>query len=339
MDVPKCVTEGKEVFKVNELEQKIKESFDETTIRTTSNDILFQYKASKKEKPHFSWNRKWTLLACSFACIAVLIPFLILHFSSSNEQPFEFIHTSNELTDDTILSTLSVELLCGKSFDSKSSNRARLSSSIFVLEEENEKGEITDFETIVEQFHPVSNTVISLLDRQDGMTSYFKEVQFQYQEKAYHYAFISGDDTIYLNQNLTEFEEIEVEVLVLLNGSYYQGFLDYQMNQKKLEMELTYQKNDTLITIKKETKNDKFELSYSEKTSSSEIEYEIELEYDDGQMICEYEYEANEQELEIQIKATGNYTYFITGESIEDILLTVSDNQKIYESNGKIIKK
>ncbi len=323
---------------MNELEQKIKESFDEMTIKTTSDDILNQFNVPKKAKFHFTWNSKWTLLACSFTCIVILIPLLIFHFHSSDVQPFEVVHTSNGLTDDTILNTLSVELLCGKSFDEKTTSRSKMSASITLLDLDDED-ETTDFETIVEQFHPVSNTVISLLDQQDGMTSHFKEVEFSYQGQDYKYAFISGEDIIYLNTNLTEYEEIEVEVLIWLNENYYQGFLDYQMNQKKLEMELSYQKDNTLITIKKETRNNKFELSYSEKTGNSEIEYEIELDYEDGKMVCEYEYEANEQELEIQIVATENKSYIITGENIEKIKLTINENQKIYECNGKVIKK
>ncbi len=324
---------------MNDLEQKIKDSFDEVSIKTTSNDILNEYRMNKKKKTSFSWNRKWTVALSSFACLLILIPILIIRLSPNNDQSFEIVNTASELTDDSVLNTLSVELLCGKSFDQKTSNTRRLLSSVIQLDnDEKDEEETSDFETIVEQFHPVSNTVISLLESQAGIASSFKKVEFEYQGKSYQYAFISGEDTIYLNTNLSKHEEAKAEVLVLLNDNYYQGNLEYKINQNKLEMELSYQREDTFITIKKETKNNKYELSYSEKTSNSEIEYEIELEYKQGKMYCEYEYEANEQELEIEIYTTGNQTYFITGEEIE-ITLTVADQQKIYECEGKMIKK
>lgn len=323
---------------MNDLEQKIKDSFDEITIHTTSNDILNQFQMTKKKKSRFSWNKKWTFVVCSFACLLVLIPVLIFHFSFNNIKPFEIVYTSKNLTDDTILNTLSVELLCGKSFEKNAVQSRRSLSSFVSLDTKNEE-ESADFELIVDRFHPVSDMVINLLDQQDGMIVYFKNDLFEYQGTSYQYAFISGEDIIYLNTNLTECDEVETEVLIWLNNQYYQGNLDYQMNQKELMMELSYQRDNTLITIEKETKNDKFSLSYSEKTSSSEIEYEIELEYKEGKLICEYEYETDNQEFEIEISIGENRTYFIKGEDIENIILTIDEPHKIYKCGEKIIKK
>lgn len=260
------------------MEKRIKDSFD-YEIKTTSNDIL-----KKLEKP----KRVYLARPFIFGYVSIFILVLALSFVLFRNKGGKEIKIDN-----TVLSKMSLQLFYGGELTGESSRSLkRLNTS--------------EFERAKEEYNKVHNLVLDMFNS-NGVIEYTYEAHdFTYNGVAYHYEFKVLEDSIYLIDELKN--DDEVEALFYINGKYYSGILEFEVEDDETEIEMSYYDGEYLISIKRDYELDEYEVEYSVSLNGSEIEiYEIQVEIED-ELVCEIEHKTLNKDVSFEIiKLEGYY--------------------------------
>ena len=195
--------------------------------------------------------------------------------------------------DNTVLSKMSLQLFYGGELTGESSRSLkRLNTS--------------EFERAKEEYNKVHNLVLDMFNS-NGVIEYTYEAHdFTYNGVAYHYEFKVLEDSIYLIDELKN--DDEVEALFYINGKYYSGILEFEVEDDETEIEMSYYDGEYLISIKRDYELDEYEVEYSVSLNGSEIEiYEIQVEIED-ELVCEIEHKTLNKDVSFEIiKLEGYY--------------------------------
>lgn len=310
---------------MSDLENKIKEVENFYEIKTTSSDILEKIcidKKSVKSKSKFIFKPLFVTLA--FVAIAVLC-FIPILLKDGDQEKVEIRNQGSSLTDTSLLSTVSFQLFYSGEVLSLNDNQ-----NIYSFKMMSED----DFSIIKGKYDKINPLIQDLFRNQAGIESYYKEVDFTYEGKRYNYQLTVDQYVMYLESNIQDSDEIEVNMLLNIEQEYYNGKIEIERDGDETEISLTYQVGDYSYEIERNYEKQEFSMAHTTYYKSKEVNsFEVELEYEDNELICTYEYESDSEEFEYEVRKISNDKFVIHYESDDeecDFSLQIIDGQNEY---------
>lgn len=325
------------------IKEEIKNSITTYQIKTTSQDIMNKY-YDKQSKMNFF--KKKILIPVSALCACAIIAIISMVNLLNNKQDKIIVENqSNKLNDSSLLANISLELSIGKQFivenDNGFSKKAKL----------NNKVTDDDFIYSVEKIEKIFPTYSTYLNEKEGLEYSLKKVNFTYLNNSYQYQLTTKDAILYLNNDLSkEAKKYKEDIVINFNDdNFYTGELKIKNKDDEIEAEITYSIDEYTYKIQKDIES----LSYGIETivykNNHELyNYSLSFDYEDDEFEFEYEYENKETEYEIEISFKEKKSKTLidfeekSGEKdldLSDIILTLENNNRIYEyENKKIIK-
>lgn len=310
---------------MSDLENKIKEVENFYEIKTTSSDILEKIcidKKSVKSKSKFIFKPLFATLA--FVAIAVLC-FIPILLKDGDQEKVEIRNQGSSLTDTSLLSTVSFQLFYSGEVLSLNDNQ-----NIYSFKMMSED----DFSIIKRKYDKINPLIQDLFRNQAGIESYYKEVDFTYEGKRYNYQLTVDQYVMYLESNIQDSDEIEVNMLLNIEQEYYNGKIEIERDGDETEISLTYQVGDYSYEIERNYEKQEFSMAHTTYYKFKEVNsFEVELEYEDNELICTYEYESDSEEFEYEVRKISNDKFVIHYESDDeecDFSLQIIDGQNEY---------
>ena len=224
--------------------------------------------------------------------------------------------------DNVVLSKMSIQLFYGSELNLEANySAAKLSDD--------------EFEHAKEEYNKMHNLVSNMFDY-NGIIEYtYEKCNLTHNNIDYHYVFKVSDNSIYLIEDLKG--DDEVSALFYINGNYYPGQLEFEVDKDETEIEMSYYDGDYLISIQRDYELDEYEVEYRISLGNDEIEtYEISVDIED-EYVCEIEHKTLSKEVYIKIIVVDNhYEIEYKEESNEydfqiKMKLEITDGEKNFE--------
>lgn len=284
------------------IENDIKNSLKDYEIKTTSEDILIKFNKTNHKKSFNILKNKRFILSASIAfglLLILLIPTLLyVNNSKGNTTKFQ----GKSLTDSSVLSTVSFQLLYSGDLEASKSEELSLSKRF----------SSSEFSVVSSRYTKLHPFISDLFNNKNGISSIYSENSFQYNNENYYYTLLVDEYTMYLKDDIVNVDKLKTSILIKLNDEYYTGYLDIRLKDDEYEIEYSYSDNEYTYVIERNYEKDEYSMEYKTFKDSVEISsLEIELEYDDEELICTYEYESEASEYQYEITKMNEYKYYI----------------------------
>ena len=326
------------------IEDKIKNEFDSYEIKTTSKMILDKMPQPKPKRKLFSIK----YLIPAFATLSISISALIIIISlginnkSGHKDNNDISGTKNvSLTSNNIASQVALEVLYAGSMNTNTTKSSRLKLMSFKNS--------SDYTTIINNIDNIYPLFDNLYQGYDGISISYEGGDYKILNTTYDYKYTIGEYILYCNELIVEEDdeiELEAKMALELDGTYYSGKLELEVenedDESELEVKMTYNVLNDKVTIKREieTEDSETKSSYTYKVEgSSKYEKKVTLENEDGVAKLKYEMKDSNNDIGESIELEEiSYGYLIDysyeSDTIDykadDIILTLNEGNRVY---------
>lgn len=339
---------------------KLKKEVENIEIKTTSDDILSEYKKRKQRKTFKFPTFVYPLAFVSVLLVGLFIFIFNLDSIGPSDLPgkttmnrpteipsnntnatlptvneIEFVDgVTNGLNDSSVLGRLSLELFYA-------SNMTKETVGLVSYDD-------SEIDEVIEDIHSKYDMINSMYSNEEGLSFTYNKENITYDGVEYNYLITVEGYKLYVVKELKD-KEYNSRALYLIDGNYYVGNIKIEADGDETEIKLSYNIDGRRIVIEREIEEDESCFKYKVYDSLDELlhEHSISIENED-ELELEYKLKVPKKDKFTTIKFKGNkkklnivYKMKLgdNEKNIKNITLDIDGDKLLYSYNNKKVEK